>query len=164
MSSSRTRTAGNALLQTIPRSYGIVGAVRFLEGYYLIVVTKVRSIAHIGHHEIFKIEEVQSVYIPNSQGPLSPDEQRYAKLFQSVDLTTNFYFCYTYDLSRTLQENTLAQRGLKFNKNIYHPRIDAERKFIWNNYLLKPFRDNAISDKWTLEIVHGYVGKLILSE
>lgn len=28
--------------------------------------------------------------------------------FQSVDLTTNFYFSYTYDLSRTLQENMLT--------------------------------------------------------
>ncbi|KAE9553017.1 hypothetical protein FO519_003778 [Halicephalobus sp. NKZ332] len=161
-SSKITRAMGNTLFQTIPRAYGIVGAVRFLEGYHLIVVTKVRSIAHIGHHEVLKIEEVQSVYIPNTQGPLSPDEQRYAKLFQSVDLTTNFYFCYTYDLSRTLQENTLAQRGLKFNKNIYHPRIDAEKKFIWNDYLLKPFRENSITDKWTLEIVHGYVGQQIV--
>ena len=62
-----------------------------------------------------------------------------------------------------MQENALAQRGLKFNKNQYHRKIDAETKYIWNNYLLKPFRDNLVTDKWCLEIVHGYVGGLLLA-
>uniref|UniRef100_A0AC34R463 SAC domain-containing protein n=1 Tax=Panagrolaimus sp. JU765 TaxID=591449 RepID=A0AC34R463_9BILA len=120
------------------------------------------SVANIGHHEVFKIEEVQSVYIPNIPGPASTDEVRYSRLFQSVDLTTNFYFSYTYDLSRTLQENALSLKNLKFNKNLYHPKLESEKKFIWNNYLLKPFRDNAITDKWVVEIVHGYVGQQIV--
>uniref|UniRef100_A0A7E5A0L7 SAC domain-containing protein n=1 Tax=Panagrellus redivivus TaxID=6233 RepID=A0A7E5A0L7_PANRE len=153
----------NALLQTIKSAFGIIGAVRFLEGYHLIVVTRAKAIALLGHHEIYKIEEVQSIYIPAAvNGPLSADEQRYAKLFQSVDLTTNFYFSFTYDLSRTFQENALAQKRLSFNKNQYHPQIDAERKFIWNDYLLKPFQDNLITDKWTIEIVHGFVGQQII--
>uniref|UniRef100_A0A914QNI0 SAC domain-containing protein n=1 Tax=Panagrolaimus davidi TaxID=227884 RepID=A0A914QNI0_9BILA len=162
VTSQKSRSSGNALLQTIKGAYGILGAVRFLEGYHLLVVTKAKAVALLGHHDIYKVEEVQSVYIPSATTTMSPDEQRYAKLFQSVDLTTNFYFSYTYDLSRTLQENALAQRELKFNKTKYHRKIDADRKFIWNDYLLKPFKDNLVTDKWCLEIVHGYVGQQII--
>lgn len=36
---------------------------------------------------------------------LSSDEMRYLKLFSSVDLASNFYFSYTYDLSHSLQYN-----------------------------------------------------------
>lgn len=99
------------------------------------------------------------LYIPSGGGSTNQDEQRYAKLFQSVDLTTNFYFSYTYDLSHTLQENTLAMKGLSWNKNGYSKGLLPDGKFVWNNYLLQPFRENQVSDKWTFEIVHGYIGE-----
>ncbi|VEL25386.1 unnamed protein product [Protopolystoma xenopodis] len=35
------------------------------------------------------------------------DEMRYLRLFQSVDLSSHFYFSYTYDLSHSLQYNLL---------------------------------------------------------
>ena len=43
----------------------LLGFVRFLEGYYLVLITKRRKAAMIGHHCIFKIEDVQLKYIPN---------------------------------------------------------------------------------------------------
>lgn len=35
-------------------AFGIVGFVRFLEGYYIILVTKRRKVAVIGLHTIYK--------------------------------------------------------------------------------------------------------------
>lgn len=55
---------------------------------------------------------------------------------------------------------------------MYRPGMKAEKKFIWNNFLLEPFRKNKVfqlkiikiiicvkvHQKWYLELVHGYVG------
>ncbi|GIY76660.1 polyphosphoinositide phosphatase [Caerostris extrusa] len=35
-------------------SFGIVGFIKFLEGYYLILITKRKRVAYIGHHTIYK--------------------------------------------------------------------------------------------------------------
>lgn len=89
-------------------AFGIVGFVRFLEGYYLILIVKRRCVAIIGRHCIYKIEDTSMMYIPNEDRSNS-EEQRYLRIFNNVDLKSNFYFSYSYDLSNTLQvsENTM---------------------------------------------------------
>ncbi|XP_015601524.1 polyphosphoinositide phosphatase isoform X2 [Cephus cinctus] len=95
-------------------AFGIIGFVRFLEGYYIILVTKRRRVAVIGHHTIYKIEDTSMIYIPNDTVRLfHPDEQRYVKMFQSIDLSSNFYFSYSYDLTHTLQHNMAPPRHIK---------------------------------------------------
>lgn len=84
----------------------IVGFIRFLEGYYIILVTKRRKVAVIGFHTIYKIECTSMIYIPHdSVRIIHPDEPRYLKMFQSIDLSSNFYFSYSYDITHTLQHN-----------------------------------------------------------
>lgn len=69
------------------------GFIRFLEGYYIILITKRRKVAVIGHHTIYKIEDTSIIYIPHeSVRLLHPEEQRYVKMFQNIDLSSNFYF------------------------------------------------------------------------
>lgn len=70
--------------------------MKFLEGYYIILITKRRRVAFVGYHTIYKIEDTSMIYIPNDGIRVShPDEQRYVKMFQSIDLSSNFYFRYT---------------------------------------------------------------------
>lgn len=61
---------------------------------------------------------------PASDKPASATPYRYVKLFRVVDLTTDFFFSYTYDLTSTLQYNctmyTKAQHDLA-------ERIQAQR-------------------------------------
>uniref|UniRef100_A0A8C2HVJ3 FIG4 phosphoinositide 5-phosphatase n=1 Tax=Cyprinus carpio TaxID=7962 RepID=A0A8C2HVJ3_CYPCA len=87
------------------------GFVRFLEGYYIVLITKRRRMADIGGHSIYKIEDTNMIYIPNDSVRVThPDEARYVRIFQNVDLSSNFYFSYSYDLSHSLQYNmTLLQ-------------------------------------------------------
>lgn len=69
-----------------------------MEGYYIIVVTKRRKVSSIGYHTIYKIEDTAMIYIP-SEGVTRnchADEARYVKMFQSIDLSSNFYFRYVY--------------------------------------------------------------------
>lgn len=93
--------------------YYFSGFIRFLEGYYIILVTKRRKIAVIGSHSIYKIEDTSTIYIPSDTSkPLHPDEQRYLKMFLAIDLSTNFYYSYSYDITHTLQMNMAPPRQL----------------------------------------------------
>nr|XP_050858184.1 polyphosphoinositide phosphatase isoform X4 [Vespula vulgaris] len=110
-------------------AFGIVGFVRFLEGYYIILVTKRRRVAFIGHHTIYKIEDTSMIYIPNDTVRLfHPDEQRYVKMFQGIDLSSNFYFSYSYDLTHTLQYNMAPPKHIKLDipKNANQKEDDIE--------------------------------------
>jgi len=73
-------------------AFGIVGFVQFLEGYYIVLITKRRKVATIGYHSVYKIEDTAYIHIPNEGPSKNPEEVRYLKLFQSVDLSSNFYF------------------------------------------------------------------------
>ncbi|XP_056150292.1 polyphosphoinositide phosphatase isoform X1 [Lampris incognitus] len=103
---------GSSGLSRALSACGIVGFVRFLEGYYIVLITKRRKMADIGGHSIYKIEDTSMIYIPNDSVRVThPDEARYVRIFQNVDLSSNFYFSYSYDLSHSLQYNlTLLQR------------------------------------------------------
>uniref|UniRef100_H2YYI1 SAC domain-containing protein n=1 Tax=Ciona savignyi TaxID=51511 RepID=H2YYI1_CIOSA len=72
---SRLQMGNNSTLMNksqkreLPESYkgfGIVGFIRFMEGYYLILITKRSKVAEIGGHSIYKIEDTTMINIPNS--------------------------------------------------------------------------------------------------
>lgn len=46
--------------------FGIIGFVRFLYGYYLLLVSKRSAVALIGGHYIYHIDDSEIVYIPNT--------------------------------------------------------------------------------------------------
>ena len=48
-------------------SFGIIGFVRFLEGYYIYLITKRLKVAMVGNHSIYKIEDTAMIYIPNDE-------------------------------------------------------------------------------------------------
>lgn len=48
--------------------------------------------------------ETTMFYLPNLNKN-NQDEIRYLKMFQNVDLSSNFYFSYSYDITHTLQYN-----------------------------------------------------------
>lgn len=153
-SKSSSSAATYVLTERVANAKGILGFVRFMEGYYMIVITKSSRVAQLGMHFIYKIEETEMIYIPakiDSQQS-NAEEQRYVKLFQSVDMATNFYFSYTYDLTRTLQDN------------ISRPdRTDLCEKYVWNSYLLEPMIGERVNARWILPVVHGFLGTCSLS-
>merc|ERR1719370_1983138 len=97
---------GSGLTKTVS-AFGLAGFVKFLEGYYIVLITKRRKVGLIGHHTIYKIEDTSMIYIPYEtvSKENNYDEQRYLKMFQAIDLSSNFYFSYSYDLTHTLQHN-----------------------------------------------------------
>ena len=75
---------------------------------------------------------------------------RYISIFNNVDLTKNFYFSYTYDITHTLQHNMTRppnRRNFSYNE-----------MFVWNSYLLENgFRSLKNNSDWILPIIHGFV-------
>lgn len=69
-----------------------------------------------------------------------------------VDLTKNFFFSYTYDLSRSLQENFLATSVKPF------PPPPFKDMFAWNFFLTRELEEctNSLSSfHWVMPIIHG---------
>ncbi|XP_038059031.1 polyphosphoinositide phosphatase-like isoform X2 [Patiria miniata] len=158
---------GTAGLARTVSAFGILGFVRFLEGYYIILITKRRRVAIIGGHTIYKIEDSSMVYIPNDACVAAkvphPDEAKYVRNFQNVDLSSNFYFSYSYDLTNTLQHNLTPVIGVPDNMDsplsprVYRPQ--PVMKYVWNAFLW----DQACKDvhpDWVAYIIHGFIGQV----
>ncbi|XP_026856708.1 polyphosphoinositide phosphatase [Electrophorus electricus] len=176
---------GSAGLSRAVTAFGIVGFVRFLEGYYIILITKRRKMADIGGHSIYKIEDTNMIYIPNDSVRIThPDEARYLRMFQNVDLSSNFYFSYSYDLSHSLQYNLTLLRapcdpgeveelhtstskqdsfdifedeGLP-TQVVHSLRNEPYAKYVWNSCLLENIKDTVHPD-WLMYIIHGFCGQ-----
>ncbi|XP_052810546.1 polyphosphoinositide phosphatase-like isoform X2 [Mya arenaria] len=165
---SKQKQIDNSLLKCVA-AYGIVGFVRFLEGYYMVLITKRSAAAVIGGHVIYKIEDTVMLYIPTipSDKYLHPDEPKYVKMFQSVDLSSDFYFSYSYDLTHTLQYNMAQAVDPKFGpptqadkdeQNVYGVKVKPETLYVWNHFLTQPFKADPNSD-WVLPIIHGFIAQ-----
>ncbi|KAJ1208829.1 hypothetical protein NDU88_004212 [Pleurodeles waltl] len=166
-------------------AFGVVGFVRFLEGYYIVLITKRRKMADIGGHAVYKIEDTTMIYIPNDSVRVThPDEARYVRIFQNVDLSSNFYFSYSYDLTHSLQynlsilrmpidllkkESTPQSRQESFDifedegliqggSGVFGIRSEPYMKYVWNGELLEIVKDTVHYD-WLLYIIHGFCGQ-----
>ncbi|XP_035613612.1 polyphosphoinositide phosphatase [Oncorhynchus keta] len=177
---------GSSGLSRAVSAYGIVGFVRFLEGYYLVLITKRRKMADIGGHSIYKIEDTNMIYIPNDSVRVThPDEARYVRIFQNVDLSSNFYFSYSYDLSHSLQYNltllhspcdpgTVEEVHTRSSRQqdsfdifedeglptqVFHGlQSEPYAKYVWNGKLLERVKDTVHPD-WLMYIIHGFCGQ-----
>ncbi|XP_059486808.1 polyphosphoinositide phosphatase isoform X2 [Neocloeon triangulifer] len=162
------RSTGSGICKVVS-AFGIVGFIRFLEGYYIILITKRTRIAVIGNHSVYKIEDTSMIYIPNEGiRHYHPDESRYVKMFQNIYLSSNFYFSYSYDITNTLQcnmtpvTNSDILKGLQSGEQNFVFKCVPNERFIWNNYLLKDAR-RIVHSEWIIDVVHGFVGQSNLS-
>ncbi|XP_044510488.1 phosphatidylinositol-3-phosphatase SAC1 isoform X3 [Mangifera indica] len=145
-------------LTPVAKVFGIAGCIKFLESYYLILVTKRRQIGCICGHAIYSIDESQLITIPHismqSDVAHSKTELRYKKLLSSVDLTKDFFFSYTYPIMQSLQKNvsSMGEEGMPYD-NI----------FVWNAYLTQAIRSRCNNTIWTIALVHGHFKQTRLS-
>lgn len=144
-------------LQLTPmRIYGVVGFVRFTQGWYMIFITKRRQVALLGGHYIYHIDETRLVPIGlHAKIDKNSDEARYIATFQNIDLAKNFYFSYTYDITNSLQNN-LKQPPLGTDNG--HDALLHNDMFIWNHYLLSSgFKNLNSRSGWILPLIYGFV-------
>ena len=96
----------------------------------------------------YLLEMLFSVNRRLSQSSIDSAEKKYATLFQTVDLTKDFFFSHEYNLTRTLQTNVLSSFATA-----------DEASFVWNEYLLRDFASlipERSRARWVVPIVHGF--------
>lgn len=140
-----------------------LGFTRFTAGWYIVVIKRRAPVALIGGHYVFHCEEVLIVPI-DTKPDRTTEELRLLQAFQQVDLSKNFYFSYTYDITNTLQRNLtrpmtrsqhLAESSLPVDERQPH---DINDKFVWNHNLLhSALVDLPEPSHWVLPIIHGFV-------
>lgn len=91
----------------------------------------------------------------------------YISTFQNIDLTKNFYFSYTYDITNTLQVNMTSGPGFQTSTSSSTTSTDNDTKldgpepnnmFVWNDYLLKTgFKNVNARSGWILRLIYGFV-------
>ncbi|KAG1695223.1 hypothetical protein DVH05_020603 [Phytophthora capsici] len=134
------RVHGTGELVRAFTAVAIVGCIRFLRGYYFIFVTQRRKIGNIGGNSIYGISATQQLNVSpleedrsawtrlNRWFNPSPEEEaeaRYLGLFHFLDLTKDFYFSYSYDITHTLQHNMTTEHS------------EPAEMFTWNSYLTR---------------------------
>ena len=172
-------------------AFGLVGFVRFLHGYYLILVTKRSKVASIGHHSIYKVEDTSiryiphEAYVPHFTKAEIEQEQRYLKLFLNVDLKAHFYFSYSYDLTNSLQHNVeppsnsvtvlkseeingfLPDGKFNLSKNSSKDEVQYayhpkhNPRYLWNSYLYSACPN--LHPSWKLYITHGFIDQTCIN-
>ena len=51
----------NPIIVRVPLAYGILGFVRFLKGFYIVLITQKKKIATIGNHKIYQVKDTQMI-------------------------------------------------------------------------------------------------------
>ena len=94
----------NSQVNMIVRSgHAVVGFVKFLKGYYIILVTKKKKVGLIGRHAIYKVKDVKIVPLFTSASKeFREEEAKYLQIFKEMNFAKGFYFSYTYDLTHSL--------------------------------------------------------------
>ncbi|KAK3220618.1 hypothetical protein Dsin_014588 [Dipteronia sinensis] len=145
-------------LKFVTACYGIVGFIKFLGPYYMLLITKRRKIGVICGHVVYSVSKSEMITVPHSSVQFSMDysknEKRYKKLLSTVDLTKDFYFSYSYHIMHSLQKN-LSNNGS--GKSHY------ENMFVWNEFLTRGIRNSLKNTTWTVALVYGFFKQVQLS-
>ncbi|KAH7315454.1 hypothetical protein KP509_21G050400 [Ceratopteris richardii] len=142
----------------VTKAYGIVGFIKFLEPYYMILITERKLLGNICGHAIYGIGKSLLLTVPHpsisSKLARIKAETRYRRLFASIDLTKDFFFSYTYRIMWCLQSNFKAGQ---------HEGMPYEDMFVWNSFLTREIRGEVKSSQWTVALVHGFFKQVKLS-
>lgn len=175
-----TGNKSNGGLIKLTTACGIVGLVKFLDCYYLTVITQKKKVGTIGGCDIHSVKGTEVIPIKprevsdsnafaklwrklNSnlnKSAIETAESRYMGLFQFVDISKDFFFSYDYDLTNSLQHNYLVRNTNR--KSVIKGFSDTLSKvqdiFMWNHYqteeLISILGQESASN-WIIPIVHG---------
>jgi phosphatidylinositol 3,5-bisphosphate 5-phosphatase len=153
----------------ILEAHAVLGFIRFLGYFYIVLCTKKEVCGSINAHLIYTVTATQMIPISPSpalshnfllhflfqfnktfnQTSLESAERKYLTLFQCVDLTKEMYFSHTYDLTRTQQKNYMNPS----------PRLGGDDSVIWNHHLIFEWQSlltECERSLWIIPLVHGF--------
>ncbi|KAI9193572.1 Sac phosphatase domain-containing protein [Polychytrium aggregatum] len=139
--------------------HGLIGLIRLNSGDHLIVVTNRTKLGRLDGNDIYKLTGHKIVSVTKSTVHLSEQQIRddgvYIGLLNDLLGSGYFYFSYTLDLTRSLQQT-------RFPKSSEPLWRTADDRFFWNEYLSAPLTQLATKDsneisRFVLPIICGFV-------
>lgn len=176
--------ASGGMTRPLEPFWGIVGFIKFTGPYYLVTIKTRVPVAMVGGHYIYHSEETQLTPVTGKVAKNQQvEEARLIAAFKSVDLSKNFYFSYSYDITNTLQSYFIHSTSYSASLSAFPPdltgtsrqddsddlvRLKRRRvawgfhdKFFWNHYLLLSAFGNSIDREggspWVLPLIYGFV-------
>lgn len=147
-------------LEEVAEASGLIGFIRFLQGYYLILITRHKKVGKIGHHYVLAIEKTYLLPLFVESTKLYRDEKSLRDQFNALNLSKDFYFSYTYELSRTVQMNLAdaarAAAGEKRRPLLTETDSSKHHRFVWNHFHMGPLLKKEGWQHWCLSIIHGF--------
>ncbi|KAF3505885.1 hypothetical protein F2Q69_00000883 [Brassica cretica] len=146
-------------LKRVAVCYGIIGFIKFLGPYYMLVITERREIGEICGHRVYEVSKSEMISLQHSSVlsnfANSRDENRYKRLLSMVDLTKDFFFSYSYNIMRSFQKNVCDHES---GGTLY------KKMFVWNEFLTRGIRHHLRNTVWTVALVYGFFKQTTLSE
>ncbi|CAN6828810.1 unnamed protein product, partial [Brassica oleracea] len=137
-------------LKLVTLCHGIIGFIKFLGPYYMLVITERREICEICGDRVHEVSKSEIISLRNpsvlSNIANSRDENKYKKLLCMVDLTKDFFFSYYFNIMRS------------FQKNICNHESGAtlcKKMFVWNEFLTWGIR-HLRNTVWTVALVYAF--------
>ena len=138
----------------------------------MIIMTKRSVVALIGGHYLYHLEGTEMLPVSSIHRIENPtEEQRLITIFKQVDMTKNFYFSYTYDITSTLQRNLTGAVEQQKPDNVRELRSGRPTwvfndRYAWNNRMMVDgFGDQdqggkptgVVRSHWAIPLMHGHV-------
>ncbi|KAF8113397.1 hypothetical protein N665_0050s0053 [Sinapis alba] len=146
-------------LKLVTLCFGIIGFIKFLGPYYMLVITERREIGEICGHRVYEVSKSEIISLRNSSVlsniANSRDENRYKRLLCMVDLTKDFFFSYSFNIMRSFQKNMCDRES---GGALY------KKMFVWNEFLTRGIRHHLQNTVWTVALVYGFFKQTSLSE
>ena len=124
---------------------GLFGFKTFIEGLYMIMITKISPVALLGGFNLYHIDATEMKYVGGMTAKVDKklEEARYMQIFNQVDLSKNFYFSYHYDLTRSLQSNLTGENPT------------SQDMYTWNAHHILSWLPPG--SPFAIKVIHGFV-------
>ena len=149
-------------------TWGLLGFIKFTGSYYMMVISKRSQVAVIGGHYVYQVDGTELISLAISSSTRNKafdnEESRFVSILHSLDLSRSFYFSYSYDITRSLQDNIYRERmSLQTDMGKSAAR-QHNSMFVWNQHLLGPAKKVLKNTyDWCMPIIHGFVDQATLS-
>ncbi|XP_039014669.1 phosphoinositide phosphatase SAC3-like isoform X1 [Hibiscus syriacus] len=172
-------------LKFVTICYGIVGFIKFLGPYYMLIITRRRQIGSIRGHNVYAVSKSEMIPVPNSTVNSnmadSKDENRSSSfLFANIPgpllkshecCAERFSVLYkkllcTVDLTKDFffSYSYHVMRSLQKNMCNNEPgQVLYETMFVWNEFLTRGIRNHLQNTLWTVALVYGFFKQATLS-
>ena len=191
-----TRELNNGSVLHVLDAVGIVGFPRFLGCYYITLITQRKQVGCIRGQKIYQIKQVEIIPIQSqrttggsavtqlfstlhrtfNKSQQDTAEARYLGLYNFIDMSKDFYYSYSYDLTKSLQGNFSSNSSASSSTSGGGNDGDYfNEDFLWNSFQMSEFtttlNPNATSSSnsnnndiknthrdtslWRLPIIHG---------